>query len=135
MKKERDERNQKTIDEKYSIQAERLNMGEFALTRVLNEDAELKVIWLLGRFRRDPTENRALLVMKKTEFDEKQIREFFPAIKKEGGKRGTQNMSTEQFFHNNEWRKYWFDLPREFSKVQCDVIYPASDKDINKYTR
>ena len=45
-------------------------MGEFALTRVLNQDAELKVIWLLGRFRRDLTENQAILIMKKTEFEE-----------------------------------------------------------------
>ena len=70
MKKERDDKNQKAIDENYSVQAERLNMGEFALTRVLNEDAETKTIYLLGRFRRDPTENRALLIMRKTEFEE-----------------------------------------------------------------
>ena len=51
------ERKQKIIQNRYSMTSERLSMGEFVLTRVLNNDPETKKIWLLGRFQKDPTDN------------------------------------------------------------------------------
>ena len=39
------------------MEAERLHMGEFVLTRILNSDVESRTIWILGKFKRDPTEN------------------------------------------------------------------------------
>ena len=132
LKQERDERAQKLISEKYSKETERLSMGEFVLTRILNCDAEIKTIWMLGRFRRDPTENQVIMILRKTEFPEASMHELFPTLK-EGGKR--QTISSEQYFHNNEWRKFWFDMPKDLSKVQCDVVYPAADYIIKKYTR
>ena len=42
LKKEKDEREQKRIKEHYSIEAERLNMGDFIITRILNNDAETR---------------------------------------------------------------------------------------------
>ena len=107
-------------------------MGEFALTRVLDCEAESKTIKLLGRFRKDPTENQVILVLSKTEFPEAEMREVFPTMIA-GRRKAT--MSFEQYFHNNEWRKFWIDMPKDFGKVQCDVVYPASDYLINKYTR
>lgn len=67
--------------------------------------------------------------MSKTEFAEDKIRELF------SGQRAVYARNFEQYFHNNEWRKSWFNMPKEFSKVQCDVVYPASDTIIRKYTR
>lgn len=52
-----EERQKNTVKEHYSVEAERLNMGEFILTRILNSDVESRTIWILGKFRRDPTEN------------------------------------------------------------------------------
>lgn len=80
MKQERDERRQKLVQEKYSVQTSRLSMGEFTLTRILNSDAESRTIWLLGRFRRDPTENQAILILRKTEFQEDKMHEIFPVM-------------------------------------------------------
>ena len=71
--------------------------------------------------------------MSKTEFEESAVRELFPDRSGQRGGRGNQNF--EQYFHNNEWRKCWFNLPKELAKVQCDVIYPADDFVIRKYTR
>lgn len=70
IKQERDERAKKLIEDKYSSTSERLNMGEFVLSRILNSDAETKTVWLLGRFRRDPTENKVVLILRRTEFPE-----------------------------------------------------------------
>lgn len=80
IKQERDERQKKLVEEKYSVQSARLSMGEFALTRILNSDAESRTIWLLGRFRRDPTENQVILILRKTEFQEDKMHEIFPVM-------------------------------------------------------
>ena len=69
-KKERDERRQKLIKDKYSIEAEKLEMGSFTLTRILNSVAESRTIWLLGKLNRDPTENQVIMTLRKTEFPE-----------------------------------------------------------------
>ena len=58
--------------------AEKLSMGEFVLTRILNSDCDLKKIWLLGRFQKDPTDNKVVLIMSKTEFEESAVRDLFP---------------------------------------------------------
>ena len=113
-------------------------MGEFALTRVLNNDPETRTIFLLGRFRRDPTQNQVILILRKTDFKEEKMTSLFPVMKE--GYRGNYREKggaapPEQYFHNNEYRKFWYDLPKEFSRVQSDVIYPAPERLIRKYTR
>ena len=50
-------------------------MQDFELIRVLNNDPEIKKIWLLGRFRRDLTDNKVVLIMSRTEFEEGIIRQ------------------------------------------------------------
>lgn len=52
-------------------------MGEFELSRILNNDSEIRKVWLLGKFRRDPTDNQVIMILNKTEFDEDSIKEFF----------------------------------------------------------
>mmetsp|Transcript_6797 Transcript_6797/g.8099 ORF Transcript_6797/g.8099 Transcript_6797/m.8099 type:complete len:100 (+) Transcript_6797:531-830(+) len=99
------------------MEAERLNMGEIVLTRILNNDADTKKIWLLGRFQRDPTDNQVVLTLSKTEFEEGSIREMFPD--RQGQKRlgGRTGQLFEQYFHNSEWRKCWYSLPKELARV------------------
>lgn len=75
--KDKEERAKKLVLENYSMQAEKLNMGSFVLTKILNSDAEIKTIWLLGSFKRDPTGNQAILTMRKTEFPESEIGGLF----------------------------------------------------------
>ena len=57
LRKAQEERKERLIKERYSSEAEHISLGEFVLTRVLNSDVESRTIWLLGRFKRDPTEN------------------------------------------------------------------------------
>ena len=56
-------------------------MGEFALTRILNNDPETRTIFLLGRFRRDPTQNQVILILRKTDFKEEKMTSLFPVMK------------------------------------------------------
>ena len=72
--------------DKYSAKSEKLNMGEFALIRVLNNDPETRNIFLLGRFRRDPTQNQVILILRKTDFPEDKMTNLFPVMKE--GNRG-----------------------------------------------
>ena len=57
--------------------------------------------------------------------------ELFPGSHSNKG----HGVRAEQSFHNNEWRKYWFSLPAELSRTQADLMYPADDRMIAKYTR
>jgi len=65
------------IATKYCMTADRLNMGDFELTKILNNDPEIKKIWLLGHFRKDPTDNKVVLIMSRTEFEEGVVRQWF----------------------------------------------------------
>lgn len=84
MIKDKEERAKRLVVENYSMAAQKLKMGEFVLTKILNSDAEIKTIWLLGTFRRDPTGNQALLTMRKTEFPESEIGDLFSQTKPRG---------------------------------------------------
>ena len=123
------------IEEKYSAKSEKLFLGEFVLTRVLNSDAEIGKIWLLGKFRRDPTDNQAIVVLNRQEFPEARMSELFPATQPKNGAFKQLGVAFDQYFHNNEWRKCWVDLPADLNKVQSDIIYPVEERIIAKYTR
>ena len=110
------------INQKYSINAEKITLTNFQVERVLNNEVDTKCIYLLGKLSRDPTKRNAILVCRKPEFTDESVKKQF--IKQ-----------AEQFFHNNEFRKFWIQAPKEIAQVQCELIYPASDKLIAKYTK
>jgi len=41
----------------------------------------------------------------------------------------------EEYFHNSLFRKYFLTLADSHSKVQCNFVYPATDKLIAKYSK
>ena len=57
LRKEAEDRRLKMIEDKYSAKADKLQMGEFILTNILNNDPEVRTMWLLGKFSKDPTGN------------------------------------------------------------------------------
>ena len=70
LRKEAEDRRLKMIEDKYSAKADKLQMGEFILTKILNNDPEVRTMWLLGKFSKDPTGNQVILTLRKTEFQE-----------------------------------------------------------------
>ena len=88
LQQKRDERRQTLITTKYSMTAENLSMGEFVLTRILNNDPEIRKIWLLGKFKRDPTDNQVVMILNKTEFSEDTMKEIFADGPAQPNKRG-----------------------------------------------
>jgi len=68
---------------------------------VLNNSTDKKEIYLLGKLRGDPTENKAIAILAKTEFKIDDVKEF-------GLKRGVVNF--EEYFHNSIFRKYWLKM-------------------------
>jgi hypothetical protein len=56
---------------------------------------------LLGKIRGDPTDNKAIAILSKTEFQTSQVKELGRKLKV---------VSSEEYFHNSIFRKYWLRL-------------------------
>lgn len=92
---------------------------------MLRNDAEDKTIWMLGSIKGDLV-NKALLQLKKTEFQEKQLESL--------GSETSALLSAEKFFNNNEFYKFHTELKPPVSTITAQIIYPASEKLITKYS-
>lgn len=97
---------------------------------MLDQHPEFKGINLLGKLRGDPTDSKCIVNLSKTEFKLEHVEEM--------GKRGNQKDNHEEYFHNDIYRKYWLKMGGSLSdvnKIQCNLIYPATDFLIAKYSR
>ena len=99
-----------------------MNIKEFKVEKVLNNEVSTKQIYLLGKLKNDPTNTPAILICRKTEFKEEEM--LNKLIYRQ-----------DQYHHNNEFRKFWTQMSNECSKVNTELIYPATEKFISKYTR
>jgi m7GpppX diphosphatase len=77
-----------------------------------------------------PNAVKTILLLKKTAWPQELIKSL-DWTKASAGLR-----KLEQYFHNNEFRKFWLTLSEksELNKTQIDVIHPASEKLIKKYS-
>ncbi len=91
---------------------------------MLNNSPEDRTIYLLGRLKGDPTDNKAIAILSKTEFQEDQVKDL--------GK--NKALEQEEYFHNDIFRKYWLKIGGSSGQVQCNLIYPATEMLITKYT-
>ena len=71
-----------------------MNIKQFQVEKVLNNEVSTKQIYLLAKLRGDPTKTQAILICRKTEFKEEEM--FKKLIYKQ-----------DQYHHNNEFRKFW----------------------------
>jgi m7GpppX diphosphatase len=97
----------------------------FIFEKELNNNPQEKSIILLGKVKGDPTSNKAIAIISKTEFTTDQVKEF----------RKIKQFEQDEYFHNNIFRKYWLKLGDDTNKVQCNFIYPATEELIAKYSR
>lgn len=81
---------------------------------------------MLGNLRGDPTENKAIAILAKTEFRPDDLKNL-------GNKKGV--IDFEEYFHNSNFRKYWLKMADPVNQIQCNMIYPATEMLIAKYTR
>jgi len=112
-----------------SAESDKINFKLFQFERVLNQQPEFKSISLLGKLRGDPTDAKCIANLSKTEFQLEHVEKL--------GK-GKQNDTIEEYFHNDLYRKYWLKFggaQSDMNKVQCNLMYPASEFLINKYSR
>ena len=81
----------------------------------MKNDPESCRVNLLGTLRGDPTQDKAIAILSKTEFPVDQVQYL-----------GKQNPVTnkrvkatdmEEYFHNDMFRKYWVNLDKTISKI------------------
>ena len=41
----------------------------------------------------------------------------------------------DEYFHNDIFRKYWLRLGGDLNNIQANLIYPATEMLINKYSK
>jgi len=121
---------EKFVENNYSVKAENIRMQDFIIERVLDHSPEHKSINLLGHMRYDPSDNKMIVIFSKSEFKDQDTHDLFTLDKI--ARNGVR--FTEQYFHNSEFRKFYVNWPRNMSTVQANVIYPASEKLIAKYS-
>ena len=118
--------------ENVSQNSDTINFKLFQFERVLNQAPEHKSISLLGKLRGDPTDAKCIANLSKTEFQLAHVEQLGNG---KGNKAGDQ---FEEYFHNDIYRKYWLKFggaQGDVNKIQCNLMYPASEFLINKYSR
>lgn len=113
--------------EQVSEQSEKINFKLFQFERVLNNMPDTKTINLLGTLRGDPTGSKAIACLSKTEFKLEHVENI--------NKKGEKNLEQEEYFHNDIFRKYWLRIGGDINKLQVNLVYPATETLINKYSK
>ncbi|TNV76619.1 hypothetical protein FGO68_gene3769 [Halteria grandinella] len=115
------------METEISEQKKALCPKDFVLERILNNIIDKKITYLLGHLSyEDPvTGPKVLLKLEKIAFEEALIQQF----------NGAEHVTTsDHFFSNDIYIKFFLQLKPDFSKIQCDFIYPAPQNLIEKYT-
>lgn len=102
-----------------------LDINDFILERVLQNNKESKIICLLGSMKGDE-KNKAILKIEKPGFIEADYKNL--------GTKDTGLIKYEHFFHNDIFNKYWLHFKEDLSKFQSDFIYPCPERLIDKYS-
>ncbi len=72
----------------------------FLYEKEINNNPQEKTIVLLGKIKGDPTRNKAIAIISKTEFTNDQVKNF----------NKIKQFEQEEYFHNDIFRKYWLKL-------------------------
>ena len=51
------------------------------------------------------------------------------------GKKGGKDLNAEEYFHNDIFRKYWLRMGGDTNQMQVNLVYPATETLINKYSK
>ncbi|GLC42651.1 hypothetical protein PLESTB_001123800 [Pleodorina starrii] len=96
------------------------NLKDFVHTEVLFDDPMTKFTALLGRFK--GREDAAVLLLSRKPFDKANLGELVG-----------EGLTLAPDFVNDIYSKYVGRPPPEHSAITVDLIYPATEKHVNKY--
>lgn len=100
-------------------------LAELRLRRVLRESARDKAVFLHGEVTGPSGEGTdALVILEKTPFQEEKLLDL---LKK--------HTKLELQMHNDIYRTYHLYPPPELSEIKTTVVYPATEKHLQKYLR
>lgn len=103
-------------------------MDKFVFERTLSSNSAQKLTICLGHLEGDSTDKKAILKIEKEEFSDSKILK-----QDENGVQSLNCQSSELFFENDIYTKYKCQFP-ECTNVNVEMIYPASQKLIDKYS-
>ncbi|XP_003737724.1 m7GpppX diphosphatase isoform X2 [Galendromus occidentalis] len=96
---------------------------KFRFKRILNDDAHAKVVYIEGLFEGD---DPAVVILEKVPFEEQQCAEILT----ESGAG-----SHAETFRNDIYSGYRIQPEKKLNEIKATVIYPATPKHIEKYSR
>ncbi|XP_012627794.1 m7GpppX diphosphatase isoform X1 [Microcebus murinus] len=105
----------------------RLPFSGFRVQKVLRESARDKVIFLHGKVNealRDGDGEDAIVILEKTPFQVEQVAQLLT---------GTPELHLQ--FSNDIYSNYRLFPPRQLNDVKTTVVYPATEKHLQKYLR
>ncbi|XP_075420214.1 m7GpppX diphosphatase [Tenrec ecaudatus] len=106
---------------------DRLPFSGFRVQKVLRESARDKLIFLHGKVNEasgDGAGEDAVVILEKTPFQVEQVSELL---------RGSPDLQLQ--FCNDIYSTYHLFPPRQLSDVKTTVVYPATEKHLQKYLR
>ncbi|XP_037697845.1 m7GpppX diphosphatase [Choloepus didactylus] len=105
----------------------RLPFSGFRVQKVLRESARDKIIFLHGKVNEssgDRDGEDAVVILEKTPFQVEQVAQLL---------KGSPELQLQ--FSNDIYSTYHLSLPKHLSDVKTTVVYPATEKHLQKYLR
>ncbi|TMW53850.1 hypothetical protein DOY81_001135 [Sarcophaga bullata] len=122
------------------------DLNKFQLQRILNNNTRNKSIALLGKFPYLSDTDRAIVIFEKRAFQESDVATK-DSVETNGNKEQVvaqttadsvsyfgNNLKVQTEFINNIYGSYQCIPPPELSSFKATVVYPATDKHIEKYS-
>ncbi|CAO1365800.1 unnamed protein product [Diamesa serratosioi] len=106
-----------------------LKLNQFKLDRILFNDSAKKTIGLLGKFENISDADQGIVILEKLSFAE----EHFTSEVEEDS--FLKNANLEEIFRNDIYGNYYCFAKTELNKLKSSIIYPATEKHINKYSK
>ncbi|XP_073922496.1 m7GpppX diphosphatase isoform X2 [Castor canadensis] len=103
----------------------RLPFSGFRVQKVLKESARDKIIFLHGKVNEDSGDGEdAVVILEKTPFQVEQVVQLL-----------TGNPELQLQFSNDIYSTYHLFSPRQLSDIKTTVVYPATERHLQKYLR
>ncbi|XP_013119512.2 m7GpppX diphosphatase [Stomoxys calcitrans] len=120
------------------------DLNKFRLHRILNNNTRNKSIALLGRFPDVSENDQAIIVLEKQSFQESDVATSSDNSNGVAKEDVVVNLAAASYFNNdlkvqtefinNIYGNYRCSPPSELNGVKATVVYPATDKHVEKYS-
>ncbi|XP_022700916.1 m7GpppX diphosphatase-like [Varroa jacobsoni] len=104
------------------------DFGKFQFKRILNDNPQSKISFVEGKF--EGNEDAAVVILEKTPFSEEMCTKILKT--QEGPEK---DAIPEEIFRNDIYSGYLLRPERSLNEIKVTVIYPATEKHIEKYSR